>query len=54
MIVTGFAIAFSYSADLGLFLGEEIERGLVSFIPYFLIRFFEYFQLQRNPTFFER
>lgn len=54
MIVTGFAIAFSYSADLGLFLGEEIERGLVSFIPYFLIRFFEYFPASTKPNFFRK
>ena len=54
MSVTGFAISFSYSSNLGLSPGKEIERLSVSFISYFLIRFFEYYPVSNRSKSFHK
>jgi two-component system, NarL family, sensor histidine kinase ComP len=54
MFIIGLAIALSKPSSLNISLAREIEIIAVSFAPYVLIKFFEYFPSSTKPKFFRQ
>ncbi len=54
MYVSGFAISLSIPSSKGIFLAKIFEALTVSFSPYFLMLFFEYFPASSKPNVFKK